>query len=168
MALIVEDGSGKSDAESFISVENASAYHTARGNVAWAALASDTVREQCLRKATDYMEQVYRSRWQGYRVTEEQALSWPRSDVYVDGYAIASDIVPAQVANACAELALRASASDLAPDLDQRIKREKIDVIDTEYDSASPQYMRYRAVDNMLATFFAHGTSGSFRKVVRT
>lgn len=166
--LIVEDGSGKSDAESFISVENASAYHTARGNAAWAALANDTVREQCLRKATDYMEQVYRSRWQGYRVTEEQALSWPRSDVYVDGYAIASDIVPAQVANACAELALRASAVDLAPDLDQRIKREKIDVIDTEYDSASPQYMRYRAVDNMLAAFLAQMGSSTFRKVVRT
>ncbi len=166
--LIVEDGSGKSDAESFISVENASAYHTARGNSAWAALASDAVREQCLRKATDYMEQVYRSRWQGYRVTEEQALSWPRSDVYVDGYAIASDIVPAQVANACAELALRASAGDLAPDLDQRIKREKIDVLETEYDSASPQYMRYRAVDNMLAAFLAQMGSSTFRKVVRT
>ena len=97
MSLIVEDGSIVTGAESYISVADASTYHTARGNAAWAALASDAVREQCLRKATDYMEQVYRSRWQGCRVGETQALSWPRYDVEVEGYAVDSDIVPTEV-----------------------------------------------------------------------
>ena len=81
MSLICEDGSGKSDSESYISVADASSYHTARGNTAWAALATDALREAALRRATDYMRQAYRSRWQGYKVNEDQALDWPRYDV---------------------------------------------------------------------------------------
>ena len=68
MAIVVEDGTGKSTAESYISVADASTYHTARGNTAWAALTTDALREAALRKATDFMRQVYRSRWQGYKV----------------------------------------------------------------------------------------------------
>ena len=35
MALEVEDGTGKSTAESYISVADATTYHTARGNSTW-------------------------------------------------------------------------------------------------------------------------------------
>ena len=73
MALIVEDGSIVTGAESYISVADASTYHSNRGNTAWASLSTDAIREQCLRKATDFMRQAYRSRWQGYRVNEDQA-----------------------------------------------------------------------------------------------
>jgi len=168
MALEVEDGTGKATAESFISVTDASTYHTARGNAAWAALASDTVREQCLRKATDYMEQVYRSRWQGCRVSETQALSWPRYDVEVEGYAIDSDIVPTEIKNACAELALRASAADLNPDLTQGVAREKVGQIEVEYDKASPQFTRYRAIDALLSPYLKAGGGGCSMGLIRS
>lgn len=174
MSLIVEDGTGLANAESLISVADATAYHAARGNAAWAALASDIIREQLLRKATDYMGQVYRMSWAGYRKTTAQALDWPRYEVpIIDSPAFGlayydENSVPTIVKNACAELALRAASDDLAPDLEQRIKREKIDVIETEYDSTSPQYVRYRAIDNMLAPFFGMASNGSFRKLVRT
>jgi len=168
MALIVEDGTGKADAESYISVEDATAYHAARGNADWAALASNEVREQFLRKATAYMVQVYRDKWQGYRVFSSQALDWPRSCVVVDKvYTVDSDIVPNEVKNACAEFALRASVAELAPDVEQRVKREKVDVLEVEYSEFSPQYPTYRAIDNMLAPFFGAGSSGVFRKVER-
>jgi hypothetical protein len=169
MALIVENGTGLANAESYISVVDATTYHANRGNAAWAALDSDTVREQALRKATDYMEQVYRLQWKGSRVTNTQALSWPRYDVErEDGSGwYASDAVPNEVKNACAELALKASADDLSPDLGQGIIREKIDVIEVEYDKNSPQYTQYRAVNNMLAPLL-NGLSGAFRKVIRT
>ena len=168
MALEVEDGTGKATAESFISVTDASAYHTARGNAAWAALASDTVREQCLRKATDYMEQVYRSRWQGCRVSETQALSWPRYDVEVEGHAIDSDVVPDAVKRACAELALRASAADLNPDLTQGVAREKVGQIEVEYDKASPQFTRYRAIDALLSPYLKAGGGGCSMGLIRS
>jgi hypothetical protein len=169
MALIVEDGTGLANAESYISVVDASAYHTARGNSAWAALASDALREQALRKATDYIEQVYRLSWKGRRVTDTQALSWPRYEVCrEDGYSYyASDAVPTEVKNACAELALKASADTLAPDLEQAVVREKIGPIETEYDKNSPQFTQYRAVNNLLAPLL-NGLSGAFRKVIRT
>ena len=168
MALEVEDGTGKSTAESYISVADASTYHTARGNAAWAALASDTVREQCLRKATDYMEQVYRSRWQGCRVGETQALSWPRYDVEVEGYAIDSDVVPDAVKRACAELALRASAADLNPDLTQGVLSEQVGSISVTYDKASPQFTRYRAIDALLSPYLKAGGGGCSMGVIRS
>ena len=168
MALEVEDGTGKATAESFISVTDASTYHTARGNAAWAALASDTVREQCLRKATDYMEQVYRSRWQGCRVGETQALSWPRYDVEVEGYAIDSDVVPTEIKNACAELALKASAAELNPDLTQGVAREKVGQIEVEYDKASPQFTRYRAIDAIISPYLKANGGGCSMGVIRS
>ena len=168
MSLICEDGSGKSDSESYISVADASTYHTARGNTAWAALATDALREAALRRATDYMRQAYRSRWQGYKVNEDQALDWPRYDVEVEGYAIDSDIVPTEIKNACAELALRASAADLNPDLTQGVAREKVGQIEVEYDKASPQFTRYRAIDALLSPYLKAGGGGCSMGVIRS
>ena len=168
MTLIVEDGSGKSDSESYISVADASSYHTARGNTAWAALATDALREAALRRATDYMRQAYRSRWQGYKVNEDQALDWPRYNVVVEGYAVDSDIVPTEIKNACAELALRASAADLNPDLTQGVAREKVGQIEVEYDKASPQFTRYKAIDAILSPYLKAGGGGCSMGLIRS
>ena len=119
MALIVEDGTGLPNAESFVSVADATADHDARGHASWAALASDTQREQALRRATGYMEQMYRMRWAGARRDARQALSWPRyATPMLDapgGYGTLPayypmDAVPVVVQQACAELALRAAS----------------------------------------------------------
>lgn len=171
MALIIEDGTGLANAESFVSVADADTYHGNRGNTAWAALTTGQ-KEQDLRKATDYMEQVYRMRWAGYRKTTTQALSWPRYDVPLEdvgyGYAFyASDSVPQIVKNACAELALKAATDELAPDIDQRVTREKVGPLEVEYAENGVQYTQYRAIDNMLAPVL-ESVGGVFRKVVRT
>jgi hypothetical protein len=173
MALIVENGLGLADAESYISVADADAYHSNRGNTAWAALTT-TTKEQLLRKATDYMEQVYRLRWLGYRHTETQALSFPRDEVprkdftYLNQFSFyPNDTVPIEIKNSCAELASRAINSDLAPDIARIAKREKVDVLEVEYDANSPAYVIFRAIDNIVAPFLS--TSGnSQRRVVRT
>lgn len=153
MALIHETGAGLSNAESFTSVAAADTRHTNLGNTNWFVLTT-TEREQALRRATTYMEQAYRERWQGYRQTTTQALSWPRNSVVVDGFVtIDSDVVPAEVANACADLAFKAAAGDLNADLERGVVREKIGPIETEFDRNSPQSVRYRAIDMMLAPF---------------
>ena len=169
MALITEDGTGKADAESFCSVADASAYHAARGNTTWATI-TNTEMEQALRRATDYIEQIYRDRWEGSRVTTTQALSWPRSQVpFRDGGRLSlysSSIVPTEVKNACAEMAWKAAAGDLAPDIEQRVKREKVGPLETEYADYGPQFTQYRAIDNLLAPLLT-SVGGAFRKVVR-
>lgn len=174
MALIVEDGTGKTDAESYCTEAFANAYFAARGDTLWSTEMSTDQREQALRRATDYMVQVYRSRWAGYRKTDEQALDWPRYEVprndspstygYGTGYRVgylqsyyADDIVPVEVQRACAFLALKAAAGELAPDLERVTQREKIDVIEVEYATGSVPYKRFRAADNMLMGMFKNG-----------
>jgi len=158
MSIVVETGSGKTDAESYCSVEFATQYHSARGNTGWADLVSDTIREQCLRKATEYMVQVYRDLWRGERRTDTQALDWPRENVYLDNgstyITIENDVVPLDVQKACAELALKASASTLYADQSRGIVSEKIGPLETTYDQYSPQAVRYKAVDSALAPYF--------------
>jgi len=168
MSLICEDGSIVTGAESYCSVADASAYHTARGNAAWAALTTDALREAALRKATDFMRQVYRSRWQGYKVNEDQALDWPRYNVVVEGYAVDSDIVPTEVKNACAELALKASAAELNPDLTQGVLSEQVGSISVTYDKASPQFTRYRAIDAIISPYLKAGGGGCSMGVIRS
>lgn len=151
MALVHEDGTGKADAESYISVADADARHTAFGNTAWTG--ADAVKEAALRKATAYMRQAYRERWQGMKRHENQALDWPRWDVCVDGFHLDVDSVPTDVANACADLALRALSEDLNADQERAIVREKVGPIETEYSAHSPQSKQFRAIDMMLAPY---------------
>ena len=72
MALITEDGTGRADAESYCSVAAADAHHAARGAAAWAALTTEA-KEQALRRATDYMGQIYGPLWAGHRSLPTQA-----------------------------------------------------------------------------------------------
>lgn len=166
MALITEDGTGKSDAESFISVAAADTYFSNRGNATWAALTT-AVKEESLRKATDFMGQLYRLRWAGRRVLTTQALDWPRYDVprpdvgdYYD-----TNIVPPEVKIACAELAYKASSETLAPDLGVPVTSKTVGPISITYASGARQHKVYRAEENLLTPLLK--SSGSMAKVVR-
>jgi len=164
MALTVEDGTGLANADSYISVADALAYHDARGNTNWATITT-LEQEQAIRRATDFMQQVYS--WKGSRKTDTQALAWPRYYVERDNGYYPSDSVPNEVKNACAELAFKAAGGDLSPDIAQRVIREKIGPIEVEYDKNSVQFTTYRAINNLLSPFL-NGLGGTFRKVVRT
>jgi hypothetical protein len=155
MTIIVEDGSQVANAESYTSVAEADAYHTARGNeTTWTDLDVE-VKEQALRKATDYMVQAYSLRWKGYRMGEIQALDWPRGYVYKretitsNGF-VPNNVVPDQVKHACAELAFRALSGPLLPDLSQGVLMERIGPIETTYDRTTQQSPRYIAINAIL------------------
>ena len=175
MTLIVEDGSIVAGAESYCTVAFATTYHSNIGNAAWAALASDTVREQCLRKATAYMVQAYRKRWAGYRYNATtQVLDWPRAYCplpdAIAGYGsfqayVPINTVPIEIKNACADLALTAATSTLLADTTQQITKETIGPISTEYDVNSPQVTQYRSIDAMLKIYFNTGSSLEHRLV---
>ncbi len=155
MSLIVPPAA---DANSFCSVADADAYHAARKNAAWGVLATED-KEASLIKATDYIGQAYGQRWKGVRVSSVQPLDWPRYDVEANGYPVASDIVPVAVANACAELALRASTGALSPDVGRLKKSVTVGPISTTYVDGSSGLTRFTAVDNMLAAYLGAGAS---------
>lgn len=174
MAIIVETGGNIAGAESYESVANATTYHAARGNTSWAALASDAVREQLLRKSTDFIEQRYRLAWKGYRKYSDQALSFPRELVYLEPQAnidllLSNTIVPTEVKNACAELALKASTytDGLLPDVTDLITEETIGPITTKYDKRSPVSPQYKAIDAMLAVYLKDGGMNSATSTVQ-
>lgn len=151
MALIIETGAIIAGADSYVSVTDCDTYHTARGNSAWTG--TDAVKEYALRKAVAYLDGHYRNRLKGYMVDPiSQNLAWPRYDVVIDGVTLASNIIPQRVKDAQCELALIALSSDLAPNVSAGIKREKVDVLETEYFAGAPAGTTiYTAVNNLLA-----------------
>lgn len=155
MALIVEDGTGLAGAESLCSVAFADAYHAARGNTAWAAKTLEQ-KEQALRLGTDYLEQHYGTRLAGIRQFTIQALAFPRYEMPRKGgfkgeyWAIGA--VPLPVAQACAEMALRAGAAPLSPDIGRLKKSVTVGPIKTEYVDGDG-VTRYRQIDQIMAQF---------------
>lgn len=160
MALEVEDGTAKSNAESYVSVADASTYHALRGNTLWATM-SEGEMEAALRRATDYLVQTYRDLWAGCRATITQALDWPREDAPIkDAPALsyyASDEVPQGVKNACALMAFKAASGELDADLSPPVLSEKVGPIEVAYAPGARQTVRYPAIDNMLAPFLRGG-----------
>ena len=172
MSLNVETGTGSATSDSYASVTDADSYLAARAQTLWATLATGD-KEAALRRATDYMKQVYRDRWNGARVSVAQALEWPRYWVPVkDAPGLLpiyyqNNIVPIEVQTACIALALKAAAGDLAPDLQPPTASEGVGSISVSYAPGSRQTARYQAIDHMLAPLLKDGGSGSMAVLVR-
>ncbi|MBI5940662.1 MAG: hypothetical protein HY859_09570 [Caulobacterales bacterium] len=153
MALVVEDGTGKADAESLASVLAYKAHCDGRG----ITYGNDAAIEILLRKGTDYLGQTYRQQLAGRRVSTTQALDFPRIEVPqrdVGSFAYyPSDEVPAEVVKACIEASIRADSAELSPDIEQAVKREKVGPIETEYQDYSTGRKTYPAIDNLMAPF---------------
>lgn len=169
MAFVPETGAGLSNSNSYASVAQADSYFADRGNADWAAL-NTTAKQQALIKATDFLEATYRSAWKGFRVSSTQALSWPRVEVVADGFPIPSSIVPLPVVYSCAELAIRSTTTTLLADQGQQVKREKVDVLEVEYQDYSDPTERYPAVNRLLLPFLLSASASGFAqvRVIRT
>lgn len=159
MALIVEDGTGTLASESYATVSFADTYHLNRNNVLWGAQTT-TVKEAALRKGTDYMGQVYRSLWKGFRVLKTQYLDWPRTQVYLPNEVYQNSdpldltVIPIEIQKACVELALK-SLSDtlLLIDTEQQIVKEVIGPLTTEYQATGNKYKHYTAIEQLLKPY---------------
>lgn len=174
MSLTVEDGTVVTGAESYISVTDADTYHSNFANAAWALLTTAN-KEAYLRRATQYMVGEYRQRWQGYRHDATQTLDWPRDFVYLEPfilgavgsypYLVDNDIVPTEVKNACAELALKAATTTLAADIAPAVKSEKVDVLEVVYADYAADRTKYLQIDQLLKPYLKSGGGASINLV---
>jgi len=134
MALIVEDGTGKDDATSFVSRAEYIAYAAARGVTVADADASDVD----LVKAVDYL---LAECWRGDATVEGQALPFPRTVYDFNGQLrFPVDEVPSGIKRAQMDLALASkSGVVLMPNFEggSSVVREKIGPIETEYAEAT-------------------------------
>lgn len=82
--LIIEDGTGKTNSNSYVDVEYADAYFLDRGITKWADLHDKDAR---LIRGTDFIDNVFK--WKGKKKTKEQALHFPRINLIDDdGYKV--------------------------------------------------------------------------------
>lgn len=188
MALIVEDGTAKADADSFFSLETIDAYWADRNLAAWAA-ASEAEKEAAARQAAEYLTFAYS--WAGYKVSSAQALSWPRYEVADPDASFANasygglayldhESVPVVIVRAAMILAAEALTTPLltAPTANTTglikkeavqvgtLKREREYALDTSDVGALP---RFPNVDAMLAPYARQqtGQTGGTMVMVR-
>lgn len=172
MALVVEDGSAVSGANSYLTEAEADAFHLDRNNTSWSA-AAQAEKEAGLIAAAVYLDATYL--WVGQRKGQSQGKDWPRTDARDgDGFEIASSVVPQAVKDAAALLALEQLTAALLPSQERggAIKRklEKVDVVaeDTTYLESAPSHRTYPIIDRMLSGLITGRAGGPFSRVRRT
>lgn len=148
MALVVEDGSVVRGANSYVSLADANQYLTDRGiNV--------ELTEGLLLRGADYVNS-FRDRFKGYKQTDVTSnMQWPRAFAVIDNYLVRSNVVPAVIPDAQIQ-----SALEISMDRDphettstQVVKRQKIDVIEIEYDTRAGNEIPnfdYRRIRSLL------------------
>ena len=100
MALVIEDGSQKSNATSYVTVAEYNAYldirYPARSAITTAAAEGHILR------GMDYFES---REFIGTKASEEQSLQFPRNGVNIDGWSKDGDDIPPEVKASIYELA---------------------------------------------------------------
>lgn len=106
MALVVEDGNGISNSDSYMSITEATDYHDKRGNTKWGFVGADT-HEVALRVASETIDLIYGNNFLGSVWNNNQALLFPRTSFFNNyGRSVPSGTIPEHLKNATAEAAL--------------------------------------------------------------
>ncbi|MFQ6346032.1 DnaT-like ssDNA-binding protein [Pseudomonas sp. R11F] len=109
MTLIIEDGTGKPDAESYASAEDLVMYAVKFGTVIPAGIPE---QEALLRRAALAMDGM---KWKGRKTDSEQALSWPRREVLLDHEIKPNNYLPARIQYGQMALAAEIHQDDIDP-----------------------------------------------------
>ena len=151
MPLIVEDGTMPAGANSFASLADADAYHAARLTEAWADSLAGDKKEAAMIRATDWRNR--KVRWEGCKTTRKQRIAWPRTGVATQDGPVPSDEVPAEVVEACCELAGFFVEQDYLAPLDRGgdIASLSVDVISIAYNGTAPAETVFPSLSGLLA-----------------
>jgi hypothetical protein len=169
VTLIIEDGTGVTDANTYGTVAGARAYAADRGVT---LLVDDNAVAIQLITAMDYLL-LYSTRWQGERVLDAQSLDWPRKCVYVRGSLWASNVIPPDLVRAQYQLVMaQHSGLVLFPanaDGKQFVIEETVGPITTKYSeayalvaSSSPLLTSFEALLSSLLNY-GGGPTRSYR-----
>lgn len=164
IVITVEDGSNVPNANSYLSVAQTREYAEYRGVELSAD--DDAVAAQII-VGMDYIEAL-ECQFQGSRTYDDQSLSWPRTDVYINCKALANNVIPTQLKGALAQLVMaQESGIDILPNSssDDFITSAKVGPLSVTL--ADPSKFNsdlspnLTAVDNLLAPLFGDcSTSG--------
>ncbi len=177
MALIVEDGTIVTGAESYESVANCDTYWAARASdplfAAWDA-GTTAGQEEALRVSTQEVDAENESLWKGDKSTASQSLDWPRFNAFdSSGHAWESNEIPTELTSYLCERAARYMdniATGMIPDVDAPsggIQRERIKAgpveLDTTYAGSASPVKSYFKLDVLLNSLIQGGGTAVIR-----
>jgi len=155
MALVVDDTPGGATANSYADVALGDTYHEAHLYMTSWEDASEDEKGRALVTATRMLDTWFD--WVGTVASDTQALRWPRIDAYdPDGRLLASDEIPAAIANGTIELARELLAGNREADSDtetQGIKSVKAGSVDIEFKESVTSKPIPDAVQSMLSHY---------------
>lgn len=130
MALVLEDGTGLEDADSFVSLAEVRAFASSRGVT---LSEDDATVETLIILAHDYIL-AREGQLQGIRLKESQALPYPRRGVCLYGRYLADGVIPRTLKSAIAQLVIESLTISILPArTDSRVVRETVGPITTVY-----------------------------------
>ena len=150
MTLVIENGEGLSNSESYVDESYVDAYFLKRGNSEWDSI---TNKESKIILAMDYIENNYT--YIGTKLVSTQNLSFPR---LING----ETVYPIAIKNALCELALKANSGDLLQDTGKTTIREKVGTLEVEYDPNQDDLTSYNYVNKLLAPYLVSTSSFSY------
>ena len=168
MALIIEDGSLVTSANSWVTRADYIAYALARGVTIADADATDVQ----LVKAGEFINS-HEQNLKGYRVERDQAMSFPRHDVVIDDWYWSSTEIPRQVKLCQYALALDINAGvDLynkPVNPNTAVKRERVEgAVEVEYaipESTGQKLSRSSTADALLNSLLNRSGLAGLRMV---
>ena len=157
--IVVEDGTGLIISNSYVSAADLATYAADRG------VTLSGTPAVLLIQAMDYIESLL---FIGYKLTQTQALQWPRGDVYIDGYYESSDEIPQLLIDALCEfvIGIDGGVNPLANQGRETI-REKIGEIEIEYSSGSRSETYLTAAHTKINKLVKSFGGGLFARVTR-
>lgn len=163
ITLVVEDGTGKSDANTLLALSGLKGYADERGT-SYSAYTDEQLNGALVR-ASAFLTNAFV--WGGLKVHgRDQTMAWPRVNMIDrEGWVIPYTEVPREVVAACAEIAIYEAATPGAmnPSVVQsdKVRSKQIGSIRVEYanlfTSASDARPTLTIIHDLLAPFLSNG-----------
>lgn len=141
--LVLEDGTGVTGAQTYVTVAEADAYHAALHNTAWPAPPAtgedpaNAAKEAALRKAAAYLDARCLPKASGWRKKPAQGLLFPRTGAKdYSGASIGENSIPEAYKDAQCEAALLViTGTDLAPNTPggPQLARKRVDALEKQW-----------------------------------
>ena len=137
ITLVVENGMGLPNANSYCNLDYAIEYCTMKGYTDWLKLTENQQKIFIIR-GTEFVDNYYT--WKGIRKRQSQSMSFPRDNIYDDDrYPVEG--IPEKLKKACIEAAFlnaSSSANTLFSTKDEngKVKKQKVDTLEVEYFNA--------------------------------
>ena len=161
MALVPEDGTGLSTADSLCARAFADAYLLSVGlSTNWLASDTDGAKRDAALRIASIVVSEWEPEWLGCQLTTAQAFAWPRVGLNRVGasLAVSGQAAPTRILNLVCEVAyLQKTAAAFTKAESQNISGVVVGPLEVDYDLARSASKRYRQLDRLAKLFTAPG-----------